>query len=139
MASPDQYRKIFISINGPHPAANLEGRIKVRIARARTVKNRVHISLHGAVAAGSIALLITAIQYTSAEASHTGFYSYISLLVSDGRYLASSWKELSITILESAPIMGVTLSIGTLAILANALRRGARYVAPSTTRPLIYS
>ncbi|MEN9912824.1 MAG: hypothetical protein RLY66_232 [Candidatus Parcubacteria bacterium] len=127
----DSYKKIVISLETPRPSRDLADRISTRIVRARIVKNRISVSLHGAVAVGSMVMFVTALQYTSTEASQSGFYDYMSLLVSDGRYLISSWKEVSITILESAPILGAALSVGTLIILTNAVRRGARYIAPT--------
>ena len=130
MTMNDPYKKIVISLETPRPSAGLADRIGTRIVRARIVKNRIKISLHSAIAAGSVVMFVTALQYTSAEASQSGFYDYISLLASDGKYLLSSWKEISVTILESAPIMGATFSLGALIILTNAVRRGARYVAP---------
>lgn len=131
MTMNDPYKKIVISLETPRPAAGLAGRIGSRIVRARIVRNRVRISLHGAVAAGSVVMFVTALQYTSAEASQSGFYDYVSLLVSDGKYLVSSWKEISVTILESAPVMGAAFSLGALIVLTNAVRRGARYVSPT--------
>lgn len=137
MTMNDPYKKIVISLKTQHPPAGLANRIGSRIVRARIVRNRIRVSLHGAVAVGSVVMFITALQYTSTEASQSGFYEYISLLISDGKYLASSWKEVSITILESAPIMGAALSLGTLIILTNAIRRGARYVTPARASSLI--
>ena len=137
MTMNDPYKKILISVAAPHPSAALADRIGARIVRARVVKNRIRISLHGAVAAGSVVMFVTALQYASAEASQSGFFDYVSLLVSDGKYLASSWKEISVTMLESAPIMGAALSLGALIILTNAVRRGARYASPARAASLV--
>ncbi|MBP6858247.1 MAG: hypothetical protein KBC33_00230 [Candidatus Pacebacteria bacterium] len=133
----DPYKKILISLEAPRPSVRLVGRIESRIVRARVMRNRARISFHGIVATGSIVMFITALQYTSAEASQSGFYDYASLLISDGKYLISSWKEVSVTMLESAPVMGAALSLGALIVLTNAIRRGARYISPTYVSSLI--
>ncbi|MEK7641763.1 MAG: hypothetical protein AAB365_02095 [Patescibacteria group bacterium] len=130
MTSPDSYKQIIIRLEASEPPRDLAMRISMRIQHARTIRNRVHIAVHGAVIIGSIVVFVPALQYAGAEASQSGFYEYVSLLASDGSLLISSWKELGISILESAPIMGATISVGALFLLTNSLRRGVRRIAP---------
>lgn len=135
MTTHTDYKKIILRLEISEPSSDLSERICARIDHARIVRDRLHITAHSIIIVSSIALFIPALQYASTEASTSGFYDYLSLIISDGSYLLSSWREITLSILESAPLMGTALSIGTLIIIANSLRRGSRYISP--IRPIL--
>lgn len=127
MSAQDHYKTIFIKLDIACPPG-LASHIESRISHARTLRNRIHLAVHCTVIVGAVVLFVPAIQYASSEASQSGFYQYLSLIISDSAYLAAHWRTALISILESAPVMGVALSIGTLLIFANSVQRGSRYV-----------
>ena len=52
----------------------------------------------------------------------SSFYSYFSLFFSDPDIAFSYWKELSLSLVESAPLLGITFSLTMLGILLTSIR-----------------
>lgn len=86
-----------------------------RIARFRFVGM-------GAVAGLSALAMVPTAQYTMAEFYQSGFYQYSSLLFSDGGSALSYWKELTLILAESAPLLGITLSLALIFVLVGSLQ-----------------
>ena len=65
------------------------------------------------VGLASLGLLVPAFEMLFNDFAHSGFYEYFSLIFSDGGLMLSYWKELSLSLAESLPIMSIiyTLSL----------------------------
>lgn len=98
---------------------DLTSRIHDAIAKAHVARRRMMVfvgSTFGALSLASMVLLVRTI-YTSLEAS--GFFSYISILFSDG---SAYWKEIGLSILDSLPVWGIAafLAVTTAFIVSTA-------------------
>lgn len=55
----------------------------------------------------SLAGIVPAIVHLAEDFSNSGFYEYLSVAFSSNGNLASYWKELSFSLVESLPMLGV--------------------------------
>ncbi len=78
-----------------------------RVAARRILRNRIAKGLYGSFLVAMLLAFIPAFQYAAAGASESGFWDYLSLIVSDGAHLSNSWHALALSLAESAPIAGV--------------------------------
>lgn len=76
-----------------------------RVIAARRNRARGKIALFGAFSAGALVMLVPAINYISGAAAQSGFVEYASLLVSDGANIFRYWRELAMSLIESAPMV----------------------------------
>lgn len=116
------YKEYIRSIKVLPPPEGLESRIITRIRRASILKARIRLALSscGTVIAG--ALVLPAYSYTASELAESGFGSYASLILSDGAMLTAFWKEFGLTLLESFPILGVTMLCAAVLLSLSMLR-----------------
>lgn len=127
----DQCKSVFLRIRLTEPSETLCERIQVRIHRARVMQARRHAAIHGVLVIGCLIMIVPIVTSGLDQAAQSGLYDYVSLVLSDGTYLLANWRQTVLSLLESVPIMSVILSMGIVLILANSVRRGARYV-PAT-------
>ena len=99
--------------------------VMARIAKRRIASFRAAAALHGSVLLAAIIGLIPAFRYASASAAQSGFSQYISLIASDGGSLIAYWKQFSLIILESAPLVAGAIMLGILLIVAYTARKMA--------------
>ena len=106
-----------IRINFIEPRNNLYVFIlgKIEQEKKRMAKIRlIYTSIIGVVSlAGSIPVL----QYFLEELARSGFYQYFSLILSDGGTALTYWKEFSLSLVESLPVLGTTALLTILFIL----------------------
>ena len=70
----------------------------------------------------SIFGLIFSVRYMIQEFYQSSFYSYLSLIFSDPSVVLSYWKELSMSLLETLPILGITISLIAVYVLLVSIR-----------------
>ncbi len=71
--------------------------------------------------------LIPVIYYIIISSTQSGFGKYISLIYTDSSYILTNWKEFTLSIMSSIPIMGVIVILSILFIVVSSLRRTVRY------------
>ncbi|MFZ2522223.1 MAG: hypothetical protein WAX44_04560 [Minisyncoccia bacterium] len=74
----------------------------------------------------SIFGLIFSVRYMIQEFYQSSFYSYLSLIFSDPSIAVSYWKELSMSLLETLPILGITISLIAVYVLLVSIRTLAK-------------
>jgi hypothetical protein len=112
-------KTLFTEINPPE---GLTGAILWRIEAERRRVARFRFISMGAVAGLSATAMVPMAQYTMAEFYQSGFYQYSSLLLSDGGSILTYWREFTITLAESAPLLGITLSLALVFVLVGSLQ-----------------
>ncbi len=122
------YRQTFDHLYHNKPSAELVGRIDSRIERSKTAQAGRRAFAFGIFALGALAALVTVVQYVGAQAANSGLYDYLSLLVSDSGYVINNWKTAGLSIIESLPMIGITLTIATLLISVYAFKKSAGYI-----------
>lgn len=112
-------KTLFSEINPPEGLAQA---ILWRIEAERRRIARFRFISMGAVAGLSAIAMVPTVQYTVGEFYQSGFYQYSSLLLSDGGSILPYWREFTITLAESAPLLGITLSLGLIFVLFASLQ-----------------
>ena len=104
----------------------------ITLAEERRRRFFVYASSAAVPLSGFAALF--ALRLLSDELSQSAFYNYMSLLLSDTDIVVAYWKEFALTLAESAPLFGITVSLaalGALLVAARAFARSVRRVSPS--------
>ena len=122
---PTQVRSSYFPFEAA--ASGAESRIAdivmQRIAARRLAKARTAAALYGSTTLLGIGLLIPAVSYTVSLAQQSGFTSYLSLLASDGTSIISYWKPFTLSVVESAPIIGSALVLAALLVAGYSLMK----------------
>ncbi len=134
MTTDPSYKKLFDMIETEQVPTHIFDAVVSRIHHYRTIRARIYLTAHIALVAVTIASLIPAIQYVTIEATHSGFMQYISLLVSDSSSIISNWKDFSLLIAESLPILGSIACITALFICTNSIYRSLKYIPKVTIK-----
>jgi hypothetical protein len=80
-----------------------------RIVLARRRGAAVRLAGLLVVVLGSGAALISALRYAGEEFYDSGFYDYLSLVLSDHTFVLSSWREFSYSLIESLPSLALLM------------------------------
>ena len=118
--------EMFRNLAHVEPPRGLAESIVARIMRERRRGAQMRIFFLAASACVSCAVFVPALQEAGREFSQSGFYQYFSLAFSDGSALFASWKEFSLLLAESLPLMGITLVLAALFVLLASIRLMAR-------------
>jgi hypothetical protein len=132
MTNHTSYKQLFAQLPEQKIGSEIESRVMVRIERSRVFHARIYFGLHVVSIFVAVAVCVPVAQSFMTTASTSGLDSYLSLLTSDGSYVISSWKDLSLSIVETFPIIQTTFILGLVLVIGNSLRRGTRYL-PSLT------
>ena len=89
------------------PPLDLEASILRKISTARTKAARIHFAFLSTISLLSLwGIFQTGISLWKSF-SQTGFYDYLSLVMSDGATLTTYWKEFALSLMESLPLVGL--------------------------------
>lgn len=104
------------------PPKGLRGKILASIKHEELRRARIYVfTALGTIATSSLGAVF-AFKYMLQGFYQSSFYSYFSLLFSDPDIAVSYWKELSLSLIETAPLVGITLSLVALAALLTSVR-----------------
>lgn len=119
----------------PLPAPRgLRASILARIAAAAERTRKIREALFGTLSLLSALLLYPAFVALESELSRSAFASYLSLASTDGAALLSNWHEFLLSLVESAPIAGITFTLAALIALMVSLRGLAAYLPQRMAR-----
>lgn len=100
----------------------LRGKIIASIRREEIRRARIYVfTALTAITASSFGAVF-AFKYMLQGFYQSSFYSYFSLLFSDPDIVVSYWRELSLSLIETTPFVGITLALITLATLLTSMR-----------------
>lgn len=99
------------------PSTRLLGKILSHIEDTKIRKARMHLFFTGLASLASFAAIFPALNYFTEEFSQSGFYGYLSLIFSDGGILIASWKEFSLALAESMPVLGTIAILSVVLVL----------------------
>lgn len=114
-----------------HLPEGLRNRVLIGIRKQELARARIVVAFALAGVSSSIVGGIFAFKYMIQGFSQSGFYSYASLLFSDPDIVLTSWKELFLSLAESLPFAGITLSLITLAFLFASIRIFTKSIKPN--------
>lgn len=107
------------------PPEGLSERILARIDLLALRRARIRLALFGALFVGAGGAIVPSLRALSLESAQSGFNAYITLLASDADLLAVYWKEFSLALIDSFPVVGAVLFLSTLFLFAFAAPRVA--------------
>jgi hypothetical protein len=110
------------------PTSSLNEDIWCTIVKRNKYIARLKLILFSIIGAISIAGLIPAIKALSSDVSASGLFDYLSLAFSSGSSVFSYWKEFSLSIVESLPLMSIMLSLTFLFILCISIKHILRQI-----------
>ena len=93
------------------PSKELRQKILFSINKEEIQRAKTYFLVSMTTALVSIFGLIFSVRFMVQEFYQSSFYSYLSLIFSDPNTLVSYWKELSMSLLETLPILGITISL----------------------------
>jgi len=128
MATRTSYKKLFSNITQEQEPVGIFNAVTYRIEHYRAVQARVYLAVHISFITVAIIGFVPAIQYMTTESTNSGFMQYVSLIISDGSLVLNNWKEFSLLIAESLPLIGSIACVGALFICVNSIFRGIKYV-----------
>jgi hypothetical protein len=98
------------------------------IESAETRRCRRQACLHITLVVGAVLVFIPAIGFWRQDIANSGFFQYLSLLVSDSSYVASHGKDFVLSVADSLPVSAGIIMLALVVILANSLRRASLYL-----------
>ena len=119
---------IIAAIPEKTPPCELMPRILLSVREARDRSVRMHRILFGVVSATSGISLVPAFIYAAREFSTSAFASYLSLLFSDTGIALANWKSLGLSLVESAPVFGLTVAVAVGFVFLASLKALAPYL-----------
>ncbi len=105
------------------PTPGLYQAIVLRIAAAKKHAARVRTSLFGVLALVSGLALVPAVQYAGEQFYASGFYDYLTLIVSDRGFVIAYWQQFALSLVESLPSLSLLLLLPLVFALVYSLRR----------------
>jgi len=122
----EQYGRILALASFPEAPRDIEDRVMRRIQSYRFARTRARIVVYAASGMVAFAAAAPVFVAFASAIKRSGFYEYLSIFVSDGLTTFADWKALSLSILESLPILETAAVLAVMLVLANALRMVAR-------------
>jgi hypothetical protein len=116
------FHDIFSHSEEIEPSRHLRLQIMTEIGKRELRRERLMLasSLFGGCA--SAVTLVEALKYSAGAIAGSGFSEYLSLIFSDGGSLVAYWKEFLISLVESLPLLGITLVVASVLALLVSLR-----------------
>ena len=131
-----EYQKLFA--RGEEAASDLPDTIIKKIVVLERRRMRIRFALYSTTTLVAFVALIPALQYVGTEMAQSGFSTYLSLIFSDSGTILASWKEFFAVLVESLPVIGVTLVSGILLTLLASLRQAMKNIKYSVTPQLTF-
>jgi len=105
------------------PRAGLYAAVMEHIARAERRAARIRTGLFGALALASGAALVPAFQYAAQQFYTSGFYDYLTLIISDRGSVLAYWQQFGLSLIEALPSLALLLLLPIVFALVYSLRR----------------
>lgn len=129
----EQYKKLLGSLHLHEPPHELVRLIATRVAREQQKRARLRLGIMSVLSLSSLITLIPALRYLIQGIEQSGFYQYISLAFSDGNIALYYWKEFTLSLAESLPLVATIATLSILFTLLLSIRFVARNIRPAFT------
>jgi hypothetical protein len=104
------------------PPVGLRAHILMRIGREEFRRARAYLFASATIGAAGVFGVALSVKYMLQGFNQSGFYNYFSLLISDPDIMLTYWREFVLSIVESVPFIGITVSLATVALLMFSIR-----------------
>jgi len=89
------------------PVKELRNNILFGIKQEERRRAKIYLFGYASIVPFSLVGVILSIRYVSEGFYQSGFYEYLSLLLSGDSTVYAYWKELSLSLIDSMPIIGI--------------------------------
>jgi len=103
------YTELFTHLEALSPSADLEASIVARVNLLEIRRARLQTGLFGLGALTTFGLVVVSFLYVYEAFVYSGFYQYFSLLFSGDGFVYAFYHELVLSLVESAPLLGIAL------------------------------
>lgn len=114
------------------PTKELRNNILLGIKQEERRRAKVYLFAYTSIVPLSLIGVVLSVRYVSEGFYQSGFYEYLSLLLSGDSTVYAYWKELSLSLVDSMPIIGIITFLVALGILvwsgANAFTNTRRFI-----------
>jgi hypothetical protein len=114
------------------PTKDLRRNIIFGIKREEHRRAKIYIFSYASIVPISLVGVVLSFRYVSEGFYQSGFYEYLSLLFSGDSVVYEYWKELSLSLVDSMPIIGIIAFLVALGVLvwsgSNALSNTRRFI-----------
>ncbi|MFA5889038.1 MAG: hypothetical protein WCW47_02010 [Candidatus Paceibacterota bacterium] len=93
------------------PSRELREKILFSIKKEEVYRAKMYFFMSITIGLASIFGLFFSVRYMVQEFYQSSFGSFISIIFSDPNMAIYYWKELSLSLLETLPILGITVSL----------------------------
>lgn len=104
------------------PSAALRRAIISRIRRVEYRRARAFLITSGFAVSLSVVAIALSISHLAQAFRQSSFIAYLSLLISDTDVVVLYWREFALSVVESAPFLGLTLALSALLALLASVR-----------------
>lgn len=111
-----------ISIQNIEPRDGLYTAVIMRIENQKRKEARFRFVYASTAGILALTLFVPVVQYFISELSKSGFYQYLSLISSDGGTALTYWKEFSLSLAESLPVLSITAVLALVFVLLITLK-----------------
>ncbi len=132
---PD-FEQLFQPASNLSLPAGLAQTIWAKIQRRQQQRLRARLTLLSASILGSGLTILATARYAVSEIYQSGFLQYASVLFTDSHIALQHWQEFALSLLESLPVVGAALLLGTILVFLISLRSTITYLQLLRRRPL---
>lgn len=97
----------FLRLIYMQPSNRLKKSIISSIAHVEYRRAKIYLLISSSVFVASLAGIILSLKYITNSFYQSGFYEYLSLLFVGNSVILEYWKELSYSLAETTPIIGI--------------------------------
>jgi len=97
-------------------------KVLIRIEHVRLIQVRLRALIYGIFVIGTLGTLKPAFTFLADGARHSGFSYYASVLFYGGVSLAESWKNLTLSLVQSMPVIESAVFVAIVLVFAYSLR-----------------
>ncbi len=120
MKSQNGLHRTLVTVEPPQ---GLYAAVMARIDLAKRRSAQLRAAACAAIALLSGALLVPALEYAADQFYTSGFYDYLSLVLSDHSLVLTYWREFGLSLVESLPSLAILVLLPIVAALAWSLVR----------------
>lgn len=119
-------------IQAPKDLKSLKNNIISGIVRQEHRRAKNYLIFFAAILLLSLTAVYLSLKYLTESLNQSGFYEYLSLLFSGDSVVYSYWKELSLSLIDSMPVLGIMIFLVALGVLiwsgANTFTNTRRFI-----------
>lgn len=123
------YQQLFDRLPTAEPSVGLLPIVMARLEKEKrraVTRSRYRLFFASFFLLGSLVVSVQVFQVAYADLTASGFFQYFSLLFSDFSVIMDSWQSYIFSLMETLPVLSLTLFFGVIFIFLAALRFFAR-------------